>query len=322
MQLPPLVIDKLVAPVPIIQGGMATRISTHRLAAAVANEGGIGVIAGTGMSQEELIGEIRAARQLSKGIIGINVLFAARNFSELVQTAIAEGIDLVISGAGFSRDMFKWGQESSTPIVPIVSSAKLAVMAEKLGAAAVVVEGKEAGGHLGTDRSVSLIVPEVVAEVSLPVIAAGGIISGRDILRAFNWGACGVQMATRFAASEESGAQEGFRQMYLQAEADDVVIIQSPVGLPGRALRNRYTDRLFSGEDLKPVTCDGCLKKCGRNFCIVKALENAQAGNIDEGIVFSGENVHRIKDILPVKTIFRNLLAEIDSISAEEAKTL
>lgn len=319
MQLPALIIDKLVAPVPIIQGGMATRVSTSRLAAAVANEGGIGVIAATGMSPEELIGEIRAARKQTSGIIGVNVLFAVRNFAELVQTALREGIDLVISGAGVSRDMYKWGKEANTAIVPIVSSAKLAATAEKLGAAAVVVEGKEAGGHLGTDRSVSSIVPEVAAAVSIPVIAAGGIIDGRDIVRAFSWGANGVQMATRFAASEESGASDAFKEMYVKSTPEDVVVIKSPVGMPGRGLKNPFIDRLFRGDDLSPEECDGCLKRCGGNFCIMTALDNAQRGPVDQGLVFSGENVHRIKEILPVKKIFENLLSEIAVITAEEA---
>jgi len=126
MILPKLKIAKLIAELPIIQGGMAVRISTSALAAAVANEGGIGVIAGTGMEPDELRDEIRKARSLTHGILGVNVLFAASRFAELVQTAIAEKIDLVISGAGFSRDMFSWGKASDVPIVPIVSSAKLA----------------------------------------------------------------------------------------------------------------------------------------------------------------------------------------------------
>lgn len=318
MQLPALTIGKLVARIPIIQGGMATRISTSRLAAAVANEGGIGIIAATGMSSEELVREIRAARVLSDGIIGVNVLFAVRNFALLVKTALDEGIDLVISGAGFSRDMFKWGKETKTPIVPVVSSAKLAMMAEKLGASAVVVEGKEAGGHLGTDRPVREIVPEVLREVDIPVIAAGGIIDGKDIVEAFRWGANGVQMGTRFAASMESGAAEEFKEMYLKATGQDVILIKSPVGLPGRGLRNLFSDQIEKG-DLPAKKCNGCLKKCGRNFCIMEALDHAQKGPVQEGLVFAGEYVEKIKEILPVKKIFENIINEIALISEKEA---
>ena len=153
MKLPELRIGKLVAKVPIIQGGMAIRLSTARLAAAVANEGGIGLIAASGMPFDELRHEIKLARKLSPhGIIGINVMVAAREFKGIVTTAIEEGIDLVVAGAGFSRDMFAWGKASGTPIVPIVSSAKLAKISQSLGASAVVVEGAEAGGHSRVQR--------------------------------------------------------------------------------------------------------------------------------------------------------------------------
>ncbi len=313
MKLQELRIGNLIVPVPIIQGGMAVRISTASLAAAVANEGGIGIIAGTGMSVEELRNEIRKAREMTKGIIGVNVLFAVREFAELVKAAIHEGIDLVISGAGFSRDMFTWGKENGTPIVPIVSSAKLAVMAEKLGAAAVVVEGKEAGGHLGTDRSMREVLPEVRCAVSIPVIGAGGIIDGNDIAEVIRLGADGVQMGTRFAASEESNASKEFKALYLKAVSEDVVLVKSPVGLPGRGLRNAFYDKVESGSSPHIKECVNCLKRCTHSFCIMDALVNAcRSGDYSRALVFSGENVHRIKEILPVHTIFKRLLAEVE----------
>ena len=204
MKLPELKIGTKIAKMPIIQGGMAIRLSTARLAAAVANEGGIGLIAASGMSHDELRYEIRLARSLTKGIIGINIMVAARDFAGIVNTAIDEGIDLVVAGAGFSRDMFGLGKESGTPIVPIVSSVKLAKISERLGATAIVVEGKEAGGHLGTDTSVRNLIPDIRAAVKLPVIAAGGVLSGQDVVDLIKMGANGVQMGSRFAASEEA----------------------------------------------------------------------------------------------------------------------
>ena len=148
MKLPELKIADFVARVPIIQGGMAVKISTGALAGAVAAAGGIGVIGASGMTFEELANEIRIAREKAQGgVIGINIMFAAREFWGIVTTAIKEKIDLVFTGAGFSRDIFKVGQENNTPIVPIVSSGRLAKMATNLGASAIVVEGKEAGGH-------------------------------------------------------------------------------------------------------------------------------------------------------------------------------
>ena len=234
MKLPELRIGNLVAKVPIIQGGMAIRLSTARLAAAVANEGGIGLIAASGLPFDELRYEIQLARKLSPtGIIGINAMVAATQFAGLVKTAIEEGIDLVVAGAGFSRDMFAMGKESGTPIVPIVSSAKLARISEGLGAAAVIVEGCEAGGHLGTDRSAREIVPEVVAAVkNIPVIAAGGVLDGRDIVEMLKIGASGVQMGSRFAASDECNASDELKKMYVRAtNPEDIVLIQSPVAV-------------------------------------------------------------------------------------------
>ena len=315
MKLPELNIGHLVAKVPIIQGGMAIRLSTARLAAAVAEEGGIGLIAASGMTFDELRYEIRLARSLTKGIIGINAMVAAREFAGLVRTAIDEGIDLVVAGAGFSRDMFAMGKESGTPIVPIVSSAKLAKISEVLGAAAVILEGKEAGGHLGTDQPLHVLLPEIKNAVKIPVIAAGGLITGRDILEIIKMGADGVQMGTRFAASEESNAAPALKEFYLKAKPEDVVVIHSPVGLPGRAIRNPFAEKILEGMAPTPDTCDACLKHCERNFCIIKALIRAQQGDVETGLVFTGEYIHKIDEILPVKEIFAHLLKEVDAIN-------
>ncbi|MCL6638974.1 MAG: nitronate monooxygenase [Firmicutes bacterium] len=310
MKFPQLKIGSLIPRYPIIQGGMALRVSTAPLAAAVANAGGIGVLAATGLSLEELREEIRAARRLSPGIIGVNIMFAVRQFASLVQTAIEEKIDVIFTGAGFSRDIFKWGREAGVPVVSIVSSAKLASIAEKQGASAVVAEGAEAGGHLGTDRSIAEILPEIVSAVKLPVIAAGGIIDGKGIARMIKLGASGVQMATRFVLSVECAVADAFKQMYLKASADDVVIIKSPVGLPGRALRNAFTEKLRTGNQPKPEECSACLKHCSKDYCIIRALENSRTGLVEEGVVFSGINVFKIKEILSVQKIFEKLIEE------------
>lgn len=312
MKFPQLKIGNLIPRYPIVQGGMALRVSTAPLAAAVANAGGIGVIGATGMSLDELRSEIRTARSLTKGIIGVNIMFAVRQFANLVQTAIEEKIDLVFTGAGFSRDIFKWGRESGVPIVSIVSSPKLAVIAEKQGASAVVAEGVEAGGHLGTNRSIEEILPEIAAAVKLPVIAAGGIVDGKGIAKMIRLGASGVQMATRFVLSVECAVADAFKQMYLKAKADDVVIISSPVGLPGRALRNVFADKILSGSAPRPEECTACLKECSQEYCIIQALENSRIGQVDSGVVFVGKNVYQIKDILPVQKIFDNLIRDFE----------
>ncbi|MGB9613571.1 MAG: NAD(P)H-dependent flavin oxidoreductase, partial [Candidatus Margulisiibacteriota bacterium] len=213
MKLPKLKIGNLIAKIPIIQGGMAVRISTGALAGAVAAVGAIGIIGASGMAFDELRREIKLAREKARGgIVGINIMYAAREFWGVVQTAIKEKIDLIITGAGFSRDIFKIGKESNTPIVPIVSSARLAETSEKLGASAIVLEAKEAGGHLGTDRSLWELLPEVRRATSLPLVAAGGIIDGKEMARALKAGADGVQIATRFVLSEECNAAPAFKK--------------------------------------------------------------------------------------------------------------
>ena len=314
MKLPELKIGGKIAKMPIIQGGMAIRLSTAKLAAAVANSGGIGLIAASGMSLNELRNEIRLAKSLSKGVIGINAMVAARKFSDLVKTAISEGIDLVVAGAGFSRDMFGLGKESNTPIVPIVSSIKLAKISEMLGASAVIVEGKEAGGHLGTDQSIKSLISGIKKAVNIPVIAAGGVMSGRDIVDLMKLGADGVQMGTRFAASEESNAAPALKEFYVKAQAEDVVVIKSPVGLPGRAVRNPFAEKIMNGT-LPVDSCDACLKHCEKNFCIIKALIRAQQGDVENGLVFTGEYIGKIKEILSVKEIFARLQAEVEAIN-------
>ncbi len=313
MKLPELRIGNKIARVPIVQGGMAIRLSTARLAAAVANAGGIGLIAASGMTHPELRYEINLARSLTKGIIGINIMVAASDFAGIVKTAIDAGIDLIVAGAGFSRDIFGLGRESQTPIVPIVSSVKLAKISEKLGAAAVVVEGKEAGGHLGTDISVRELIEPIRAAVKLPIIAAGGILSGKDIVEMLNMGANGVQMGSRFAASLESNAAPSLKEYYLKSKPEDVVVIHSPVGLPGRAVRTPFSKRVMEGP-VPPKVCDSCLKACRHNFCIVRALMRAQQGDLETGLVFTGEYMPRIKEILPVSEIMRQLVDEAEAV--------
>ena len=313
MSLPELKIDGLTAKLPIIQGGMAVRISTGALAGAVAATGAIGIIGASGMAFDELRREIQIARKRAAGgIVGINIMFAARDFIGVVQTAIKEKIDLIITGAGFSRDIFKYGQDGNTPIVSIVSTARLAETAERLGAAAIVVEGKEAGGHLGTDRSIWEIFPEVKKAVGIPVIAAGGLIDGAEMCKALRLGADGVQMATRFVLSEECAASPEYKHRYQTATKDDVVLIASPVGMPGRAIKTAFVEKIIAEQAPKPAGCDFCLKKCSLKYCIIQALINSQQGDIEHGVVFSGEYVWKLKDrtIKPAAKIVAEILQE------------
>jgi nitronate monooxygenase len=315
MQPPSLTIGSVTSRLPIIQGGMAVRISLSPLAAAVAKAGGIGVIAGSGLSPEELAHEIRAAKAVTDGVVGVNVMVAVRNFADLVKTAIAEGIDLVISGAGFSRDVFDWTREAGVPMVPIVGSERVAELSQRFGAAAVVVEGHDAGGHLGTDEPVRQLLPRILRAVDLPVIAAGNIVDGADIFEVMSMGAAGVQMGARFAATVESSAPDAFKQMYVDATEEDMVFIASPVGLPGRALRNALTERLEVGGEAKITGCIVCLKKCGKQFCIMDKLVRAQKGDVTDGLVFCGGGVARINDIPPTAELVERLVKEYDVAS-------
>jgi NAD(P)H-dependent flavin oxidoreductase YrpB (nitropropane dioxygenase family) len=314
--LPQLQIAHMKPRVPIMQGGMGVRISLSNLAAAVANAGGIGIISGTGISVEEMRAHIRRARELTqgKGYIGVNVLFAMNDFAETIKAAMEEKVDFIISGAGFSRDMYAWGREYNVPVLSIVSSAKLAKLAERLGAAAVVVEGFEAGGHLGTDRPLFEILPEVVEAVNIPVIAAGGIVDGVDIARAIELGASGVQMGTRFVASVECDAPHAFKQKYIETtDENDLVLVKTTVGLQGRAIRNHFTNAISGEKKLKIEKCHDCLKNCSYRFCTLDSLITSVDGDVENGLVFAGARVHEITEILPVQTIIDRLMAEYNS---------
>jgi len=310
MELPELKIGPKTAKYPFVQGGMAVRISTGALAAAVAAAGGVGTIGATGMDVDELRDEIRMARRMTDGIFGVNVLFAVRKFPELVKAAMAEGVDFIVSGAGFSRDMFAWGADYGVPVVPIVSSGRLAEIATRLGAAAIVVEGTEAGGHLGTDRPLMDIFPEVRKATPLPLIAAGGIANGTEAAPFFAMGADGVQLATRFIACDECTVPRSFKEMHVGTPEDEIVLVDSPVGMPGRAIRNQFSE-LLRQEGSVPISgCDDCLKRCSREYCILEALDRAQKGDIEGGLVFSGSSATRIHDILPAKEILERLVRD------------
>jgi nitronate monooxygenase len=310
LNIPQLKIAHMTPKVPIMQGGMGVAISLSGLASAVANAGGIGIISGTGIPIEEMKAQIRKARELTngKGYIGVNVLFAMTDFANTIKAAMEEKVDFIISGAGISRDMYQWGREYGVPVISIVSSGKLAKISQKLGAAAVVVEGFEAGGHLGTDRPLFEILPEVIEAVNIPVIAAGGIMTGEDIAKALEMGAAGVQMGTRFVASVECDAPDAYKQKYVDCQAGDTVLVKTTVGLHGRAIKNSFVEKVNNLEKIKIEKCHSCLKQCNYQFCTLDSLVQAVKGNVENGIVFAGARVNEIKEILPVQTIIENLM--------------
>ncbi|HEB68450.1 MAG TPA: nitronate monooxygenase [Desulfobulbus sp.] len=321
MKLPELKIGSFVARIPIIQGGMSIRVSTSALAIPVAECGGIGTIGGSGIPVPELQEDIRRAKKATDGVIAVNIMYAMKDFYELVMGSIEAGADMIITGAGFSRDIFKIGKKHNIPIVSIVSSPAFAKLAERLGAAAIVVEAAEAGGHLGTDKSLRDIFPAIRKVVSkVPLIAAGGITNGYEMAEIMDkYGADGIQIASRFVLSEECSVSREFKETFLQAEKDDIVLVQSPVGMTGRAIKTPFIERMEQGEDVSAEKCKyKCLKKCSYKYCINDRLMASCTGDVENGLVFSGANTWKMNEILPVREIFDRFVTEAESVYKEE----
>jgi NAD(P)H-dependent flavin oxidoreductase YrpB (nitropropane dioxygenase family)/3-hydroxymyristoyl/3-hydroxydecanoyl-(acyl carrier protein) dehydratase len=328
--LPPLKVAHWTARVPIIQGGMAVRVSLHNLAGNVAKNGGVGIVAASGMKDpEELKSEIRQAREIAgkDGVIGINIMGVVGRFQQLVQAAIDEKVDLIIQGAGFRKDIFEMARPSNTPIFSLASSAKVAQKAQEHGAAAIIVVGADAAGHLGFPHGIPFrktidILKDVVASgVKVPLLAAGGIFTGADIVEMMRAGAVGVQIGTRFVSTEECDANIKFKEAHINAGKEDGIIVHSPVGLPGRAIRTPFSDKVEAGTAPKPdpAECQGCIGPvCDKSYCILKALENARKGDIENGIVFAGSNVWRVKEITTVPKLIKELVDEANAILAKE----
>jgi len=331
---------------------MGVGVSLSGLASAVANEGGVGVISSAGLGllyrkfssdflEASIYGlkeEIRLAREKSKGIIGVNIMVAMSNFIDMVKASIAEKIDVIFAGAGMPMELPSYLQkDSTTKLVPIVSSARAArLICEKwIGKYnylpdAVVVEGPKAGGHLGfkpdqiEDEAYSLerLIPEVIQELKpfekkfgkkIPVIAAGGIYTGADIYNIMKLGAAGVQMGTIFVTTTECDASDGFKQAYLMARQEDIGIIKSPVGMPGRAIFNEFLEKVKQGKK-QPISCPfKCIRTCDVSsspYCIILALINAVKGNFKGGYAFAGTNAFRATSIISVKETIKNLVRE------------
>ena len=343
MAFPSLSIGDLTAKMPIVQGGMGVGISLSGLASAVANQGGIGVIAGAMIGMKEpdvaknpieanlraLRQELTKAREKTQGIIGVNIMVALTTFSQMVRTAIENRADIIFSGAGLPLEMPKHllqaceekKEEFKTKLVPIVSSARAATLIARKWLSrfdylpdAFVVEGPKAGGHLGFKReeindpnfALEVLVPQVVEAAkrledqkgrAVPVIAAGGIYTGEDIKKFLDLGASGVQMGTRFVATKECDADDRFKQSYIAAREEDITIIKSPVGMPGRALQNDFIEAARQGNK-KPFKCVfHCVHTCDQEktpYCIAQALISAMKGNLERGFAFCGANVARV----------------------------
>lgn len=350
MKLPQLQIGNLVAPLPIVQGAMGVGVSLSKLAAAVANEGGIGVISAVQIGFSEpnfdknpleaningLRKHIKEARKLSPdGIIGVNILVAIQEYRQMVIAAVEEGVDVIFSGAGLPTELPGLVKGTKTKIAPIVSSGKAAALISKMWERKhgvvpdlIVVEGPEAGGHLGFTEEVlnsgncptlEEILPEVLEAIKpfeekhqkkIPVIVAGGIFDGVDIAKFIKLGASGVQMGTRFVGTHECDADIRFKEAYVASKKEDIGIVKSPVGMPGRGIHNELIKQLQEKGKIPVTKCYNCLQPCNPKdtpYCISTALINAVQGNIEKGLIFTGSNAYRVDKIVSVKELMAEL---------------
>lgn len=340
-----LKIGDLEVKIPVVQGGMGVGISLSGLAGNVSACGGLGVISTAQIGWREpdfyekpfeanfraIEKEIKKARELAKGgVLGVNIMVATQRYEEYVKSAVKAGIDIVISGAGLPIDLPKYVEGSKTKIAPIVSSLKsltvICRMWERKYQTApdlVVIEGPKAGGHLGfsreeletvTDEAYDDVIVSIVEKVKeysekfskkIPVVVAGGIYERKDMEHVMKLGADGVQMGTRFVTTKECDADEAYKQSYIKAKKEDIKIVQSPVGMPGRAILNPFLEKVKT-EKCKIKHCYQCIVTCDKKtipYCITEALVNAAEGRVDEGLLFCGENAYRADKIETVAEI-------------------
>ena len=350
-ELSPLKIGSLTAKLQIVQGGMGVGISLSGLAGAVAKEGGIGIISSAQIGYREpdfdrdpvsanlraIKSEYEKARETAPdGVIGFNIMVAMQYYGEYVKAVVDTGADLIISGAGLPTDLPSYVAESGTKIAPIVSTDKSAKVILKYWdrkyhrtADMVVIEGPKAGGHLGFHKEQLEVFSDTVYDeeilaimdtvktygekygIKIPVVIAGGIENAEQAKHAFDLGADGIQVASRFVTTKECDADEKFKQCYINAGKEDIVIVQSPVGMPGRAIMNPFMERVIKEGRIPHSPCHRCLHKCNPAeipYCITDALIHSAKGEVDEGLLFCGANAYKAEKIETVKSVIDSLL--------------
>lgn len=334
--------------VPIIQGGMGIGISLSNLAGAVAAQGGVGVISAAQpaykkenfaknplqANMEALAENIKKAKEISKGgVIGVNIMRVAKDYAKYVQCCVESGADVIISGAGLPLELPELLKDTKVKFAPIVSSLRATKLLfkkwdKKFGRVSdfLVIEGPKAGGHLGfsveeaenlTNEEYDDEVIKIVEYVNsfeekyghIPVFFAGGVYDRADIDHYLDLGCSGVQMATRFVATQECDAHDDYKQAYIEAKKEDVMIVKSPVGLPGRAIRNTFTTERETSRQAVD-RCFACIETCEAattHYCITQALAKAALGDREQSLLFCGENVWRVDKMTTVKEIFDEL---------------
>lgn len=347
MKIKPLVIGDLTARIPVIQGGMGVGVSLSGLAGSVALAGGIGVISAAqigyrkpewdldpvGANIKAVEEEIRRAKEIAKGgIIGINIMAATKYYERYVKAAVEAGADLIISGAGFPAELPQIAGNAKVKLAPIVSSLKSLNVIVKYWAKKsakipdmIIIEGPLAGGHLGFDKNVLEDIPameydeevrriigrtkEIAEEwnTRIPVVMAGGVYDRKDMEHYLLLGADGVQMATRFVTTEECDADIRYKESYIKAKSEDIEIVNSPVGMPGRAIHNQFQEDVKAGQ-VTHGKCHQCIKTCSPKdtpYCITDALVAAVKGDVEHGLLFCGANAYRAEKIEHVADIMK-----------------
>ena len=292
---------------PILQGGMAW-IAESTLASAVSNAGGAGIIAGGSAPIDYLRAEIRKCKELTDKPFGVNIMLMSPNAEELAKLVIEEGVSFVTTGAGNPGQYITAWKEAGIKVIPVVPSVALAKRLERIGADAVIAEGTESGGHIGQNTTMCLV-PQVVDAVSVPVIAAGGIADGRGIAASFMLGAEGVQIGTRFLASEECKIHENYKNAVIKAKDTDNAITGFYSGSPCRCIKSKYTKKLQEMEKMAAPPEDFEALTVGS---LRKAVVD---GNTDEGSMLCGLIAGMVNEVKPVKQI-------IDELSEQAGKLL
>lgn len=339
---------------PLIQGGMGVGVSMGGLAGAVAAEGAMGTLstADAGWNEPDFAAhpqqanlralrrEVQRAKRLAAGagLVAVNAMVATRQYADSVRTALEAGADAIVSGAGLPLELPALAEGFEALLAPIVSGPRAAQLicrtwAKRYGRVPdfVVLEGCQAGGHLGFEEAdllsgrctpLSRLIPEVLAALrpfeekfgrAIPLFCAGGVATGAEMARCTRLGAAGAQLATRFIATEECDAGQGYKDVLLAARPEDLRIIHSPVGMPGRAVNSPLVQRLAAGMRQPPAHCSGCIKSCRpaeTPFCITHALIEAVKGNWEEGLFFSGSRVDLVDRMRTVPDLIDELMKD------------
>lgn len=294
---------------PVFQGGMA-QIARHQLASAVSNAGGLGIIASGGMSPEQLREEIVNCKKYTDKPFAVNLMLMMHNINEIIDVIIDEGVGIVTTGAGTPRKYMPKLKEAGIKVIPVIPSVKAAKKMEELGCDAVVVEGMEAGGHVGESTTMALL-PQVTSAVNIPVIAAGGIADGRGVAAAYCLGASGVQMGTVFLATEECPVSENYKNAIIEAVDTSTTLTGTKFGAPVRGIKNELTKRYHELEEKSSTLMEleeltlGSLRKA------------AYEGDVENGSIMSGQIAGLVNEIRPVKDVIEGIFEEAQKVLEE-----